>query len=420
MLYQWYELGQASIVPSRTMAKAGELALTHPLHPYSQSETGRQAGAPFECATRAYESPAFDITSTRVDGVTIDVQARLITERPFWRLIEFKRNLEKARAEQDPNILIVAPLSGQHATLVSGAIEALLPMHNVRVTDFQYARDVPLAAGEFGLDDFIDDVRNQIEHFSGDVHVFAAVALMELVASPAVPKSAALAGSPIDSCINPTIVTTCTESHPIECHKQNVIMQVSRPHTGHGRSVYPGLLQHSGFSAMDPERHSAPSDQFRTMLAPDIARFVRSNDPAHEEPYDFGNFDCNAAKAAARGDGLMLDAENFNFNAANDTQTDPTVAHLKRAGLGLLGDPRHRAEPADYDILTQTTKFWRCAMQFVVDSLFGFEDSPQNSRSMVPTHRGHTPASSSVHRAGAGTVDADRQRQVRSKQQHVN
>ncbi len=158
-----------------------------------------------------------------------------------------------------------------------------------------------------------------------------------------------------------------------------------------------------GQASMAPARASAKVGE----LAP--------TPPRHPLSYDH-----HAAKAAARGAALRLDAEDFGFTAANDAEPDPTVGQLERAGLGLIGDPRHRAQPADYDIWRQTRKLWRVTMAFVIDSLSGFADSRRNSRSVALTHRGHTPASSSVHRVGSGTVDADRQRQVRSKQQHVN
>jgi poly(3-hydroxybutyrate) depolymerase len=551
MLYQWYELGHASIAPARAMAKAGELALTHPLNPFAHSDAGRQAAAAFELferTTRAYEKPSFDITRTRVDGETVAVREHVVAERAFCRVIEFQREIDRARAMRDPNILIVAPMSGHHATLVKGAVEALLPTHNVYVTDWQNARDIQLEAGAFGLDDFIDEVSAQIEYFAGDVHVFAvcqpgvavlaAVALMEMDASASVPKSVMLAGSPIDTRINPTFVNTFAETHSLAWYEQNVITTVPWPYRGHGRAVYPGFLQLSGFMAMNLERHldahrdlfghliegnRAAADRhsafydhylavmdlpaafyldtiervflghdlargafhyrerrvdlgairrcalmtiegerdditgvgqcgaahglcphvaasarhrlivadaghfgifsgsrFRAMVAPDITRFVRSNDPAHEETHDFSTYDCDAAEAAARGEGQKIDASSFDATADNDSAPDPTTVYLERAGLGLLGDPRHRARPDDYDIMSQTTKLWRFALDFVVDSLFGFEDIRRRSRTMASTHTSHTLTSSSVNHGEAGTVDADRQRQTRSRQQYVN
>ncbi len=551
MLYQWYELGHASMAPARAMAQVSGLALTHPLNPLSHFDAGRQAAAAFELferTTRAYEKPAFGITTTRVDGNDVGVSERVVTERPFCRLIQFERALEKERAAMDPNILIVAPMSGHHATLVGGAVEALLPTHNVFVSDWQNARDVPVGAGEFGLDDFIDEVRAQIEHFAGDVHVFAvcqpgvavlaAVALMEEEASAAVPKSVILAGSPVDTRVNPTFVNTFAEARPLDWFAQNVISEVPWPYAGHGRAVYPGFLQLSGFMAMNLDRHldahrdlfghliegnreaidrhhafydrylavmdlpaafyldtiehvflehrlakgtfhhrgrrvdpaairrsalmtieGARDDitgvgqcaaahelcrnvaatarhrvlvpdaghfgifsgsRFRAMVAPEITRFVRSNDPAHEERHDFTHYDPAAAEAAARGETQMIDASAYDRLADNDVNPDPTLAYLERAGVGILGDPRHRARPEDYDIVTQTTKLWRFALDLVIDSFFGFEDIRRRSRSMTATHRGHTLTSQTPGGGATGTHDAGQQRQVGSKQQQAN
>ena len=551
MLYQWYELGHASMAPMRAMAKVGELTLSHPLNPFSHFDAGRQAAAAldlFERTTRAYENPGFNIHETRVDGETVAVNERCLIKHPFCQLVQFARDLPDDRAAQDPNLLIVAPLSGHHATLVRGAVEALLPTHNVFVTNWQNARDIPHDEGEFGLDDYIDELRGMIEHFDGDVHVFAVcqpgvavlatVALMEMDARAAVPKTVVLAGSPIDTRVNPTFVNTFAQSRPLAWFEHNVITDVPRPYAGHGRAVYPGFLQLSGFMAMNLERHldahrnlfghliegnheaaerhhafydhylavmdlpaqyyldtiervflahhlpkgefrhrgrlvdltrikraglmtieGARDDitgvgqcaaahglcsgiaasarhrvvvpeaghfgifsgsRFRKLVAPEIMRFVRSNDPAHEEQYDFTSYDAQAAVAAARGERQMIDAAAYDPMADNDAAPDPAMARLERAGLGLLGDPRHRATPDDYDLVSQTTKLWRFAMEFVVDSFFGFEDIRRRSRSVIATRRDDTIEQSGGANSVDGTNDADRQRPVRSKQQQVN
>jgi poly(3-hydroxybutyrate) depolymerase len=550
MLYHWYELGQATMAPMRATAMAGGLALTHPFNPLAQFGFGRQAAATldlFERATRAYGKPAFNITETRVDGAPVRVRERIVSRRAFVDLVAFDRDIDTARADRDPNILIVAPLSGHHATLVAGAVEALLPAHNVFVTDWRNARDVPASDGAFGLDDYIDDVRAMIEHFQGDAHVFAvcqpgvavlaAVALLEMDASPAVPKSVILAGSPIDTRINPTFVNAFAEARPIAWYRDNVISEVPRPYAGAGRLVYPGFLQLTGFVGMNLERHLEAHRQllghliegnddgiarhhsfydnylavmdlpaafyldtiervflahelpkgcfthrgrridlarirrcglmtiegekdditgvgqcraaqalcpnvagtraqtvvpgvghfgifsgsrFRALVAPEIARFVRSNDPAHEEATDFSSYNRDAALSAARGESLTIDPTRYDPVADTDAAPDPIAARLERAGVGLLGDPRHRAQPGDVDFFTQGMKLWQFAVELTVDSWFGFAEARRLSRSTSPSSRSHTTVEKPPQIGGPDTNDAMRQRRVRSQQQQAN
>jgi poly(3-hydroxybutyrate) depolymerase len=517
MLYQWYELGHASMAPMRAMAKVGELTLSHPLNPLSHFDAGRQAAAAldlFERTTRAYENPGFNIHKTRVDGETVAVNERCLIKHPFCQLVQFTRDLPEDRVAQDPNLLIVAPLSGHHATLVRGAVEALLPTHNVFVTNWQNARDIPHEEGEFGLDDYIDELRGMIEHFDGDVHVFAVcqpgvavlatVALMEMDASPAVPKTVVLAGSPIDTRVNPTFVNTFAQSRPLAWFEHNVITDVPRPYAGHGRAVYPGFLQLSGFMAMNLERHldahrnlfghliegnheaaarhhafydhylavmdlparyyldtiervflahHLPQGEFRHRgRLVDLTRIKRAGlmtiEGARDDITGVGQCAaahglCSGIAASARHRVVVPEAGHFGIFsgsrfrklvapeiirfvrsndplAANDATPDPAMARLERAGLGLLGDPRHRATPDDYDIVSQTTKLWRFAMEFVVDSFFGFEDIRRRSRSMIVTRRDDTIEQSGGANTSDGTNDADQQRLVRSKQQQAN
>jgi poly(3-hydroxybutyrate) depolymerase len=180
----------------------------------------------------------------------------------------------------DPRILLVAPISGHFATLLRGTVEALLPHHEVYVTDWRDARSAPLAAGRFGLDDYVDYVRDMLGFFGGDVHVLAvcqsavpvvaAVSLMEEDADPAVPLSMVLAGGPIDTRVSPTAVNEMAVEQGTEWFARNVITTVPWPHDGAGRSVYPGFLQLSGFMSMNLDRHaSAHKDLFLHLVKGD-------------------------------------------------------------------------------------------------------------------------------------------------------
>ena len=167
----------------------------------------------FERATRRYSKPDFGITRTRVDGQSVAVTEEIVWQTPFCRLLHFKRDIDPARAAQHPRLLLVAPMSGHFATLLRGTVETFLPDHEVYITDWQDARNVPLSAGSFDLDDYIDTMADMFRFFGGDVHVFAvcqpsvpvlaATALMEADGDPAVPLTLILAGGPIDTRINP-------------------------------------------------------------------------------------------------------------------------------------------------------------------------------------------------------------------------
>lgn len=269
MLYHWYELGHAAMAPARAMAGSYRSVIDNPFNPFTATAAGRHASAAlelFERATRRYARPSFGITSTRVDGAAVGVSESVIWQKPFCKLVHFKRDISAERAASDPKILIVAPMSGHFATLLRGTVDAFLPDHEVFITDWQDAREVPYSAGSFDLDDYISYVREMLEHFNGDVHVFAvcqpsvpvlaAVALMEDDDSPAVPRSLILAGGPVDTRVAPTAVNTLAMERGTRWFEQNVITGVPWTLPGSGRAVYPGFLQLTGFMSMNLDRHA--------------------------------------------------------------------------------------------------------------------------------------------------------------------
>jgi poly(3-hydroxybutyrate) depolymerase len=268
MLYHWYELGHAAVWPARAAAQAGRVLFNNPFNPLSHTRFGRHADAAceiFERTTRRYDKPPFRIASTVVDGRQVAVHEKVVWQRPFCRLIHFVREIPAPRAARDPRMLLVAPLSGHHATLLRGTVEALLPDHDVYITDWQDARHVPMNVGRFDLDDYIDHMIDMFRHFGGDVHAFAvcqpavpvlaAVALMEENDDPNVPLSLVLAGGPVDTRISPTAVNRLAEQRGTAWFRRNVIAKVPWPHRGAGRSVYPGFLQLTGFMTMNLDRH---------------------------------------------------------------------------------------------------------------------------------------------------------------------
>jgi poly(3-hydroxybutyrate) depolymerase len=171
-------------------------------------------------------------------------------------------------------------MSGHYATLLRGTVEAFLPNHEVYITDWSDARMVPMTAGRFDLDDYIDYVVEMLQILGGNTHVvavcqpsvpvIAAVALMESVRDPFVPLSMTLMGGPIDTRSNPTTVNKVAEERGIDWFRSHVITRVPFPHPGFMRDVYPGFLQLNGFVSMNLDRHiDAHKNLFRHLVQGD-------------------------------------------------------------------------------------------------------------------------------------------------------
>lgn len=255
--------------PARAAADSYRQFLNHPLNPLAHTWAGRNAAAAcevFERTTRRYEKPTFGLKTTRIAGQEIAVTEEIVWQAPFCRLTHFRRDMPEARRAHDPRVLLVAPMSGHFATLLRGTVEALLPDHEVYITDWVDARDVPLAMGVFDLDDYVDYMRDMFRHFGGDVHVFAvcqsavpsltAISLMEADGEDCVPLSLIMAGGPIDTRVNPTVVNDMAARRGTDWFRNNVITLVPWPSLGAGRPVYPGFLQLSGFMSMNLDRHT--------------------------------------------------------------------------------------------------------------------------------------------------------------------
>ncbi|MEI2387944.1 polyhydroxyalkanoate depolymerase [Breoghania sp. JC706] len=271
--YQLYEMNHAALSPMRAAADVTRLYFKNPLNPASHTPMGRSVAAAcelFERVTRRYGKPTFGFGSTRVGGVKVPVHEEIVWQRPFCRLIHFQRALDKPR--NDPKLLIVAPMSGHYATLLRGTVEAFLPTHDVYITDWIDARQVPLSDGLFDLDDYIDYVISMLHRLAGDTHVMAvcqpavpvlaAVSVMEADGDPYAPNTMTLMGGPIDTRENPTAVNDLAMTNGIDWFKRNVIMQVPFPLPGVMREVYPGFLQLSGFMSMNLDRHLIAHNDF--------------------------------------------------------------------------------------------------------------------------------------------------------------
>ena len=267
-MYWFYEMSHAALDPSRAMADATQACFTSAFNPWSATTIGKQIAATcelFERSTRRYNRPDWRIDATEVAGEQVAVDVRTVWERPFCRLQHFQRLFEQSPRQPQPRVLVVAPMSGHYATLLRGTVEALLPGHDVFVTEWVDARTVPVSQGRFDLDDYIDYVIEMLRFLDGDVHVvavcqpsvpvLAAVAVMEAADDPHVPHSMVLMGGPIDTRKAPTAVNRLAQERGTDWFRRHVITKVPFPHPGFMRDVYPGFLQLNGFMTMNLDRH---------------------------------------------------------------------------------------------------------------------------------------------------------------------
>jgi poly(3-hydroxybutyrate) depolymerase len=286
VLYHAYELTHAAVTPFRAAAQMGAQAMRNPANPLSQSIGFRATSAAFEMfvnATRRYGKPEFGIESTEIAGEIAPIEEEVVLHKPFCDLLHFKRKSVLADARNDPKVLILAPLSGHFATLLRGTVESMLPEHDVYITDWIDARNVPVAKGRFDLDDYIDYIREFCEFLAQDgerpaimgvcqpgVPALAATAVMSRDGAPHRPASLTLMGSPIDTRISPTEPNVLATSRPLSWFEKNCIVTVPWPNPGFMRRVYPGFLQLSGFMSMNLNRHvDAHVKQFRHLVRGD-------------------------------------------------------------------------------------------------------------------------------------------------------
>ncbi len=299
LLYQWHELWRAGMAPYTYFADAGAKMYAANDSWLSSLPGAQRTAAAFELTYRlgkAYEKPEFGIHQIEVEGLSIPVVERVVLEKPFCRLLRFKRYHDQAdglaRMKDDPTVLVVAPLSGHHATLLRDTVRTLLVDHKVFITDWTDARMVPAEDGAFRLDDYIAYIEEFIRHIGTDnlhvisvcqptVPVLAAISLMAGRGEP-LPKSMVMMGGPIDPRESPTTVNNLATRQPLSWFENNVIHTVPTNYPGSGRQVYPGFLQHLGFVAMNPERHGTSHwDFYQDLLKGDL-----SSAASHRKFYD--------------------------------------------------------------------------------------------------------------------------------------
>jgi poly(3-hydroxybutyrate) depolymerase len=265
MLYDAYQAQCDVLAPMRLIAEtAGNLLAPNCQPWFGDLPLVRGAAAALNLFSHGglkHERPPFGIERVTIDGAEVAVTEEVVLAHPFCRLVRFR----KPAAIEQPKLLIVAPLSGHFATLLRGTVATALPDHDVYLTDWINARNVPVQHGRFGLDDMIDLVVAQIRQLGPGCHVMAvcqpavpvmaAVALMAAAGDPCRPNSMVLMGGPIDPDANPTEVNRFAQSHSLAWFENMVITTVPARYPGAFRRVYPGFLQLAGFIGMNLDRH---------------------------------------------------------------------------------------------------------------------------------------------------------------------
>lgn len=312
MLYRAYELQRAMRLPLADLAAASASALRRttelPGTPpgWSWLSGAAPAAAGFELLhrlTREFPRPSFGITALETEGKRISIAEEVELETPFCRLVRFSRRTDDPalaeRLARAPRVLVCAPLSGHYATLLRETVRTLLSDHEVWITDWSDAREVPLSEGLFGLDDYVEHLQRFVRHLGrpaavdagGPLHVVAvcqpavpALAAVSLLASAGEPTPATLVlmGGPVDGRRSPTEVNRLATERPLSWFEDNLVHRVPAGYPGAGRRVYPGFLQLAAFVSMNPARHArAYRDYWVARLTGDA-----SKSDAHERFYD--------------------------------------------------------------------------------------------------------------------------------------
>ena len=262
MLYLAYQLHADVMVPVRTWASIAANAGGPPL--MADHRALRNLTAVYELIARSgltHTRPAFGIEAVTVGNRVVEVREEAAASTPFGTLLHFKKDIAAAQ----PRVLMVAPLSGHFSTLLRATVQTMLPEHDVYITDWHNARDVPLTAGCFGFDEYIEHLIKFLDLMGPGTHVLAvcqpcvavlaAVAVMAQDGSKAQPRSMTLMAGPIDTRVNPTTVNELANKHPIDWFERTLTASVPLRYPGAFRRVYPGFVQLAAFMSMNVERH---------------------------------------------------------------------------------------------------------------------------------------------------------------------
>jgi poly(3-hydroxybutyrate) depolymerase len=288
VLYPVYELQKRLTAPALTGSALMTQALDSLPAPLAGLPVSRRLRAACQIVAGArptHDRPDWDIDSVVVDGQVTEVDIRPGPSTPFATV----RHFAKAGGSDQPQVLVVGPISGHFATLLRPTVRTLLADHDVHVLDWNNARDVPVGAGRFGLDEYIDHVLEALRHLGPDTHVvavcqpaplvLAAVAVLAAADDPAQPRSLTLIAGPIDTRINPNRLNEMADRRPLSFYERLLITRVPAHYEGAGRRVYPGVAQLTGFMSLNPRRHlTAHARLYRAMVAGDETTAARIRD----------------------------------------------------------------------------------------------------------------------------------------------
>lgn len=290
-LYTLYDLNYGMMTPVRQFSEMARNTFQNPANPLSFSTPGRTIGAAADVMyrlTKRFDQPKFGIKKVKIKGKDYKVVEKHPMELPFCRLKHF----HVEGAPKRPKLLVGAPLSGHFSTLLRNTVEALLPHHDVYITDWRNARDVSLSKGYFDLDDCVDYYMTFLRELGPNVHVLGvcqpsvpiliAVTLMNKLEKKNAPRSMTLMGGPVDTRINPTEVNKLAMHRPLEWFERNAIAIVPPWYPGANRQVYPGFLQLTGFVSMNIERHIDSYFKYFSALSHDDQKSAAK----HREFYD--------------------------------------------------------------------------------------------------------------------------------------
>lgn len=276
MLYSGYQAWNDMLAPARLGAQIA-LSFKDKIGPMADWAMPRRMFAlmdVFQGAKLTHQRPAYAIRQVESGNAVVPVREEVAMDLPFGNLLHFvKDDVETAQ----PKVLVVAPMSGHFATLLRSTVNTMLRDHDVYITDWKNARDVPLSAGRFGFDDYVDYVMTFLQELGPGSHLvsvcqpcvpaLAAVAIMSEDKDPATPRSMTLMGGPIDPRAAPTVVNELANEQSLDWFEKNLISMVPMRYAGRGRRVYPGFLQLSAFMSMNLERHGAAHRELYQMLA---------------------------------------------------------------------------------------------------------------------------------------------------------
>jgi len=264
MLYNAYEVQRSFLASASALATMSANLLNNPGNPMGYFGGGPILASALEVFAHAAAprgKPAFNLDTVERDGRTYAVHEDIVLQKPFGQLKRFRH----AGLKDAPKLLIVAPMSGHFATLLRGTVARMMPAHEVYITDWRDARDVPLEAGRFDLDDYIDYLVEFLEFIGPGAHMlavcqpsvpcFAAAALMSQANNPCRPRTLTMMGGPIDTREAPTAVNIMATQRPLAWFEHNVVAAVPFQYRGSGRKVYPGFMQLAGFMSMNLGNH---------------------------------------------------------------------------------------------------------------------------------------------------------------------